>query len=99
MARRADPVGPTSWVLPHRIRSASFPSLNQFFVHQEDVRRANGLGSRDTLTPALQAALWRNVRRGGRYLSRRLRGVGLEIEWAGTHRANHGSERRNPLLG
>jgi uncharacterized protein (TIGR03085 family) len=62
----------------------SFPSLNEFFVHQEDVRRANGLGPRDTLTPALEAALWRNVRRGSRYLSRRLRQVGLEIEWAGT---------------
>ncbi len=62
----------------------SFPSLNEFFVHQEDVRRANGLSPRDTLTPALEAALWRNVCRGSRYLSRRLRGVGLEIEWVGT---------------
>ena len=37
-----------------------------------------------TLTPDLEAALWRNVRRGSRYLGRRLREVGLEIEWAGT---------------
>ena len=36
------------------------------------------------MTPALEAALWRNVRRGSRYLSRRLRGAGLEIVWAGT---------------
>ena len=62
----------------------SLANLNEFFVHHEDVRRANGLGPRDTLTPALQAALWRNVCRGRRFLSRRLRGVGLEIEWAGT---------------
>jgi uncharacterized protein (TIGR03085 family) len=62
----------------------SFPNLNEFFVHHEDVRRANGLGPRDTLTPALEAALWRNVCRGSRYLSRRLRGAGLEIVWAGT---------------
>jgi uncharacterized protein (TIGR03085 family) len=61
----------------------SFPNLNEFFVHHEDVRRANGLGPR-TLTPALEAALWRNVRRGSRYLSRRLRQVGLEVRWAGT---------------
>ena len=27
--------------------------------------------------------MWRNVRRGSRYLSRRLRQVGLEIVWAG----------------
>jgi uncharacterized protein (TIGR03085 family) len=58
-------------------------NLNEFFVHHEDVRRANRRGPR-SLTPAMDAALWRNVRRGGHYLSRRLRVVGLEIEWAGT---------------
>jgi uncharacterized protein (TIGR03085 family) len=62
----------------------SVPNLNEFFVHQEDLRRANGLGPRDYLSPALEAALWRNVRVGSRYLSRRLHGVGLEISWAGT---------------
>jgi hypothetical protein len=36
------------------------------------------------ITPELEAALWRNVRRGGRYLSRRLRDAGLEVEWEGT---------------
>jgi uncharacterized protein (TIGR03085 family) len=60
----------------------SFPNLNEFFVHHEDVRRANGLGPR-TLAHDLEAALWQNIRRGSRYLSRRLRGAGLEIEWAG----------------
>ncbi len=59
------------------------PNLNEFFVHHEDVRRANGMDPR-TLTPELEAALWRNVARGSRYLARRLRGAGLEIEWAGT---------------
>ena len=61
----------------------SFPNLNEFFVHHEDVRRANGLGPR-SLGPALDAALWRNVRRGSRYLSRRLHAAGLEIDWAAT---------------
>jgi uncharacterized protein (TIGR03085 family) len=61
----------------------SFPSLNEFFVHHEDVRRANELGPR-TLTHDLEAALWRNAVRACRYLGRRLREVGLEIEWAGT---------------
>jgi uncharacterized protein (TIGR03085 family) len=61
----------------------SFPNLNEFFVHHEDVRRANRMDPR-TLTPELDTALWRNVRRGSRYLARRLRGAGLEIEWAGT---------------
>jgi uncharacterized protein (TIGR03085 family) len=58
-------------------------NLNECFVHHEDVRRANGLGVR-SLTPAMDAGLWRNVRRGGRFLSRRLRGCGLEVEWAGS---------------
>ena len=59
-------------------------NLNEFFVHHEDVRRANRQGPR-SLTPAMDAAVWRNVRRGSRYLSRRVRGCGLEIEWAGTN--------------
>ncbi|ORV89350.1 hypothetical protein AWC11_14210 [Mycobacterium interjectum] len=58
-------------------------NLNECFVHQEDVRRANGLGPRN-LTPVLDAGLWRNVRRAGRFLSRRLQGCGLEVEWAET---------------
>jgi uncharacterized protein (TIGR03085 family) len=58
-------------------------NLNEFFVHHEDVRRANGRGPRD-VTPAMDAALWRNVRGGGRHLSRRLRGCGLELAWPGT---------------
>jgi uncharacterized protein (TIGR03085 family) len=61
----------------------SFPNLNEFFVHQEDVRRANRMEPR-TLTPELDNALWRNVRRGARFLSRRLRGSGLVIERTGT---------------
>jgi len=60
----------------------SMANLNEFFVHHEDVRRANGQGPR-SLSPAMDAALWRNVRRGGRHLSRRLRACGLEIEWNG----------------
>lgn len=58
-------------------------NLNEFFVHHEDVRRANGMEPR-RLTPLIDAALWRNVRRGGRFLSRRLGACGLEVQWAGT---------------
>ncbi|WP_433665993.1 TIGR03085 family metal-binding protein [Nocardia sp. CA-136227] len=61
----------------------SLANLNEFFVHHEDLRRANALGPR-TLPPAMDAALWRNVDRGSRYLSRRLRGVDLQIAWTGT---------------
>jgi uncharacterized protein (TIGR03085 family) len=60
-----------------------FPNLNEFFVHHEDVRRANGCGPRTNSTE-MDAALWRNVSRAPWFLARRLRGAGLELEWAGT---------------
>jgi len=59
------------------------PSLNEFFVHHEDVRRANGRGPRNN-GQAMDEALWRNVTRASWFLARRLRGVGLELRWAGT---------------
>jgi uncharacterized protein (TIGR03085 family) len=58
-------------------------NLNEFFVHHEDVRRANGFGPR-TNPPAEDAALFRNVTRARWILSRRLRGAGLDLVWAGT---------------
>jgi uncharacterized protein (TIGR03085 family) len=58
-------------------------SLNEFFVHHEDVRRANGHGPR-TNEHAMDEALWRNVGRASWFLARRLRGAGLELVWAGT---------------
>ena len=67
-----------------------FPNLNEFFVHHEDVRRANGSGPR-TNPPAEDAALFRNVARARWFLSRRLRGVGLELEWAGTDKVVSGA--------
>jgi uncharacterized protein (TIGR03085 family) len=60
-----------------------FPNLNEFFVHHEDVRRANGLAAR-TNPPAEDAALFGNVARAGWFLARRLRRAGLDIEWAGS---------------
>ena len=32
----------------------------------------------------MDAALWRNVGRAAWFLARRLRGVGLDLQWAGT---------------
>jgi uncharacterized protein (TIGR03085 family) len=58
-------------------------NLNEFFVHHEDVRRANGRAPR-TNSPAMDAALWRNVSRARWFLARRLRGAGLELQWVGT---------------
>ncbi|MFK0292688.1 TIGR03085 family metal-binding protein [Streptomyces sp. NPDC090442] len=59
------------------------PNLNEFFVHHEDVRRANGRAPR-TNAYAMDEALWRNVGRAPWFLARRLRGAGLELQWAGT---------------
>ena len=59
------------------------PNLNEFFVHHEDVRRANGLDPR-TNAAELDEALWRNVAFAPWFLARRLRGVGLELQWAET---------------
>jgi uncharacterized protein (TIGR03085 family) len=59
------------------------PNLNEFFVHHEDVRRANGRGPR-TNTPAMDEALWHNVTRASWFLARRLHGGGLELHRAGT---------------
>ena len=61
------------------------PSLNEFFVHHEDIRRANGRGPRRN-EQAMDEALWRNVVHARRLLTRRLRGAGLELHWAGTAR-------------
>jgi uncharacterized protein (TIGR03085 family) len=68
------------------------PSLNEFFVHHEDVRRANGRGPR-TNGPAMDEALWRAVSSSRWLLARRLHGAGLELQWAGagkTVRARRG---------
>jgi uncharacterized protein (TIGR03085 family) len=59
------------------------PSLNEFFVHHEDVRRAKGRGPRAN-GQAMDEALWRNVSRAPWFLARRLHGAGLELQWAGT---------------
>jgi uncharacterized protein (TIGR03085 family) len=59
------------------------PNLNEFFVHHEDVRRANGSGPRRHTTEE-DAALFHNAVHAAWLLSRRLRGVGLELAWTET---------------
>jgi len=53
-------------------------NLHEFFVHHEDVRRANGEGPRPDVDQ-LQDALWHLLRRSARLLLRRVRGVGVEL--------------------
>ena len=53
-------------------------NLNEYVVHHEDVRRANGLAPRDD-RPELQDALWRLLGRTARLMLRNARGVGVRL--------------------
>ena len=66
----------------------------EYFVHHEDVRRANGLPARDDL-PELQDALWGMLRRGARLQLRKVRGVGVELARPG--RASFLAKRGEPV--
>ena len=54
-------------------------NLQEYVVHHEDVRRANGLGPR-TDRPDLQDALWELLRRGARFLLRKVRGATVRLQ-------------------
>ena len=54
-------------------------NLVEFFVHTEDVRRA-APGWEPREDPRLDDALWVALTRGSRLMTRKLRGVGLELE-------------------
>jgi uncharacterized protein (TIGR03085 family) len=51
--------------------------LHEFFVHHEDVRRANGMEPR--ADPALDNALWRIIPVFGRFLTREARGIEITL--------------------
>lgn len=53
-------------------------NLNEYVVHHEDVRRANGLAPRDD-RPELQDALWGFLRRGARLMLRKVKGASVHL--------------------
>src|SRR5205814_1311113 len=55
------------------------------FASHVDIHGTNGRGPRVTGS-AMDGALWHNVSRAPWLLARRLRGAGLELQWAGTSR-------------
>jgi uncharacterized protein (TIGR03085 family) len=57
-------------------------NLNEWFIHHEDVRRANAEGPRAD-RPDLDAALWTMIRRMGRVMLRKVRGAGVALEAPG----------------
>lgn len=68
---------------PYRYGPLKAANLGEYFIHHEDVRRANGRGPRPGLT-ALDDALWRSTRRTARLHLRRLRGTGAVLARSGT---------------
>jgi uncharacterized protein (TIGR03085 family) len=67
-------------------------NLQEYVVHHEDVRRPNGHGPR-TDVPDLQEAVWQNLKRAARFQVRKVKDVGVELEWPGheTVRARKGT--------
>jgi uncharacterized protein (TIGR03085 family) len=66
-------------LVPWRIpRLRTLLNLNEYYVHHEDVRRANGR-TRRTDRPDLDDALWALQRRGAKLMTRSVRHVGLTL--------------------
>ena len=56
-------------------------NLNEYVVHHEDVRRANGMGPR-TDRPDLDGEVWSMLRRGAKMMTRKVKGTGLVLRRA-----------------
>jgi len=63
------------WRIP-RIRDVF--NGTEFFIHHEDVRRANGRGPRDEM-PDLEALAWRMIGYSARRVARQIRPYALEL--------------------
>jgi uncharacterized protein (TIGR03085 family) len=70
----------------------------EYFIHHEDVRRANGL-SRRTDRPDLDALAWRTVGLTARGLARKTRPFGLELSQPDGPSRQFGKAPRAALIG
>lgn len=70
----------------------------EYFIHHEDVRRANGRGAR-TDRPDLDALCWRLTELTGRLLALRLRPNGVELRRPGGQARRLGREPRVVITG
>jgi uncharacterized protein (TIGR03085 family) len=70
----------------------------EYFIHHEDVRRANGLGRRDS-RPDLEALAWKTVGLTARRLARRTRPFGLEVSQPSGPSRQFGKAPRAVLIG
>jgi uncharacterized protein (TIGR03085 family) len=88
--------GPPPWYRIPPVRT--LVNLNEWAIHHEDVRRANGR-ERRTERSDLDDAIWRGLRRGARFLTRRVKGAGLDLVTPGGERAGGAGEPRAELHG
>lgn len=87
VARLRGGAPPIPWRVP-RIRNVV--SGLEFFIHHEDVRRANGREPRPP-SPDLEALSWRMIGLSARQLVRRIRPYGLEFVRPDGQRRRYGS--------
>ncbi|MFZ6002490.1 MAG: TIGR03085 family metal-binding protein [Actinomycetota bacterium] len=73
-------------------------NLNEYVVHHEDVRRANGLGPRSDRDD-LQEAVWRLLRPGARLMLRKVNGATVRVTRAEGPSIVVGSGREVSLVG
>ena len=65
--------GPPAWSPTRMPFADEVANLAEFFIHHEDVLRGEGqVGPQRELSPELEAALWRQLKRAAPLLSRRL---------------------------
>jgi uncharacterized protein (TIGR03085 family) len=88
--------GPPLWYRIPPVRT--LVNLNEWAIHHEDVRRANGREPR-TDRPDLDQALWSGLRRGARFLTRRVKGAGVDLVVPDSDRAAGKGEPRAELRG
>jgi uncharacterized protein (TIGR03085 family) len=88
--------GPPLWYRLPGVRS--LVNLNEWAIHHEDVRRANGQ-TRRADRDDLDQAIWRGLRRGARFLTRRVQGAGVDLVLPGGERAPGKGEPRAELRG
>ena len=70
-------------------------NLQEYFVHHEDVRRANGLAPRTDIDE-LEDALWSMLQRGARLQLRKVKDVGVEL--ARPEGASFTARRGSPVV-
>jgi uncharacterized protein (TIGR03085 family) len=73
--------GPPAWSPLRFVTALDAINLVEFFVHHEDLRRAQPAWRRRALAPEVEAAMWQRLRSAARTLLRRSP-VGVMLRWS-----------------